>query len=359
MKIILEPSLYIMENEIDFFITTQNINLKLVLNKDQKLNVYTFIDKIKKNQGKNIDTTDLNTFENKMLNLFLNKGIAWDKESEIDLKTNESLSFNKIYGSLTFLHVLQGHFNHDSQIKESNNGCYIHFEERKHKQASIYLYQGNEQLYLSPIFIQEAIQITWKPIYEEYAAYSFLEFIKKNDLQKLEEFIIKIDLSIYTQNIEYLNYSHINENTFMHSIKVEPNLSNYQLEIDHENYFPLVSLQYFSTKNKNEKLHAVGFDQQDALRNLIFLLMEQSNDNNMHILNSYCEQYLLEQDSFLNKYINLVLNIKGAEIREKQIEQNTIHANNDCCMNSLFISYMLNHKIREGNNEIDYLRATH
>lgn len=344
MKIILEPSLYIMENEIDFFITTQNINLKLVLNKDQKLNVYTFIDKIKKNQGKNIETTDLNTFENKILGLFLNKGIAWNKENEIDLKTKESLPFNRIYGSLTLLHILKSHFDQNSQIKESNKEFYIHFEELKHRQSSVYLYQGNEQLYMSPISIAEAVQVNWKPIYEEYAAYSFLEFIQKNDLQKLTEFIIKMDLSIYTQTIEYLTYTSINEKSFITSIKADPILSNYQLEIDHENYFPLIYLQYYSIKNKKEKFHAIGFDQQDALRNLLFLLMEQSNDNSMHILDPYCEKYLLEQESFLNKYINIVLNIKGKEIIEQRIGNDIKDTANKCCMNSLFISYMLNHK---------------
>ncbi|WDF49012.1 hypothetical protein PQ460_13430 [Paenibacillus sp. KACC 21273] len=359
MKIILEPSLYIMENEIDFFITTQSINLKLVLNKQQRLNVYTFIEKIKRNQGKNIDTLDLNIFENKMLDLFLNKGIAWNKEIETDLKAKESLPFNKIYGSLTLLHILKNHFKHNSQIKESNHEYYIHFEELKHRQASIYLYQGNEQLYISPISIEEAIQVNWKPIYEEYAAYSFLEFIQNNNLQKLEEFIIKMDLSIYTQTIEYLTYTSINEKNFISSIKADPILSNYQLEIDHENYFPLIYLQYYSIKNEQEKFHAIGFDQQDALRNLVFLLMEKSNDNNMHILNPYCEKYLLEQDSFLNKYISTVLNIKGKEITEKQIGNYRKNAENTCCMNSLFISYMLNHKIGEGNNELDYLWAAH
>lgn len=343
MNYIVDPTLHIIDTERDFFITTKNMNLKLVLNDAQKQRVYDFLDKIKKKQNIEEFIVDSKQFERKFLNILISKGLV--KKDFVEESLFNHLPFNAIHAPAEFNTIINEQFESTIVYKEEEQSSYLFIEDNNALPNEIYIYIYEDCFYLTTKKINlEPVNLC--PIHIQHAAYVFLDKVKNYKFNSLDEEILKVDLSIYTNEIQTIKTTNINEENFLQSLFVDSRLSGNSIYFDMEQFFPLIQIQYQLSPGE-ERIYSFGFDQHDALRNLLYVLEERGLISGRESV--YNHEFKLNNDSFFKKYMSIYFDQNDIQfnylVNGKEMVCNgqvfTVK-NSNCCENSLLLSIFYN-----------------
>ncbi|WP_223068536.1 hypothetical protein [Paenibacillus caui] len=345
MKIRLDPTLHIVDIPSSFFITTQKINLKLKVNDKERLAVYRFIEKLKNNAD---SLNDLSPFESKLFEVFKDKGIV-NLEGETNKLGKVALPFRKLYGPADFLECLERELTPYGEFI-LDGPCILNLQPSSSSEQDLYVVVGRDSMYISRSKIDlhpnEYARERIEPNYYRYAAYVFLD--QYEAFEHLEDEIFKVNLTIYTNDMNALSLCGIDEHHFLSSVLCETQLTGNVLHIDRELFFPLYFVE-FSEGLSGNVYHSFGFDQEDAVRNLLYLMKQSGEYHNIHIEGRNGGLFELEKDSFIVKYINLYFKEKVRLYNlesKKKMEGTHFSLESDnfkYCGSSLLITLFYNH----------------
>lgn len=358
MKLKIDPTLHIIDTESDFILTTPTMNLAFNLALPERQRVYELLNRLKAGEDMYEDSLDSNQFEAKLIKVLINKGIAtFETEEKQKEEKGEGVSFKAIYAPSHFLKIIHKELGSSWELAKRDNDAptsistylwYAKEESESNRSINkVYLYIFEDCMYLSTEerpMIQEGVD---SEVFLAYAAYVFLDKLKKGELNQItDEVVLKIDLSYYMNHIQQLAAQRINEELLLTSILAEPRLTGHQIHLDYESYFPLVLVEY---RNPQHSFYALGFDQHDALRNLLFLIEEQGVEHRIQRGTGYKKEFELNKESFLQKYMSIYFEQEDVELRSLEGGKEMICAEQkywvqdwECCANSLLLTLFLN-----------------
>lgn len=113
----------------------------------------------------------------------------------------------------------------------------------------------------------------WSNDYLEYAAYVFIEKMQKKTFlsSQLNKEIVVVDLSIYENTVRIIELNDINFKNFKSSYFMMETLNKGPVVFDFKTFFPFVRLS-FQSEWLGKKLVCIGFNEEDAINNLLQLL---------------------------------------------------------------------------------------
>ncbi|GAA0362280.1 hypothetical protein [Bacillus horti] len=320
MKIILDPTLHIIDTEKDFIVTTNEINLAFHLGDPERKKIYELLKHIENQQSISENMHSLQTFEAKFLKVLLNKGVA-KIETEMEQESSkEAFPFQEIVGPKSFLAILQEHLPFSCELNlatELNGSAQLFISNNDTKQDKLFVYIYEDFLYLSLEECPYAQGGTESDIQLEYAAYVLLEKLEKGKLDDLNtDALLKIDLAIYTNDIKKLATRNIHEAQLLDSFLNEGRLTGHSIQVDYESYFPLVYVTYHAF---NRVIYSYGFDQQDAFFNLLYLIenddqVKEKIGKRINPRTSFEKEYELDKDSFLLKFMSIYFNESSVQL---------------------------------------------
>lgn len=338
MGLMMDSTLHIVDTKTHFFLTTQKLNLQINLTYEERQKVYQLLERLKKQEDLTDIISNSSQFEAKFIRLLMNKGIVMEQSG--DEETTMAVPFSRLVAPDSFMSVIHrelgGAWTNDLATDEEQEWwAYIYGD---------YLYvTTSDNRYLLK-------QQPLLPIHHEHAAYVWLEQCPQLEPSELMDKVIRIDLSIYTNERKLLITSGLDEDNFVDSVWCDSNVTGHKLLIDVEAFFPLVRADYvLQGKEEQHVVTAFGFDQRDAIRNLIFLL---HNNQEHTLINAEFsiqgkgeDTFELDQDSFLLKLLaiyfseeNITLNVKQ-DLKELVCEYDVMVADNRLyCANSLLFS---------------------
>ena len=338
MGLMMDSTLHIVDTKSHFFLTTQKLNLQINLTSKERQKVYQLLERLKKQEDLSDILSSSAQFEAKFLRLLMNKGIVTEQSG--DEEATIKLPFSKLVAPDSFISAIHrelgGAYANDLATDEEQEWWAYIYEDYLYLTASDNRYLLKQQPLL--------------PIQHEHAAYVWLEQCTQLEPLELMDKVIRIDLSIYTNELKRLITSGLDEDNFIDSVWCDSNVTGNKLLIDVESFFPLVRVDYvLQGKEEQYVITAFGFDQRDAIRNLIFML--HNSQEHMLINAEFSIQgkgedtFELDQDSFLLKLLaiyfredNLTLNVKP-DLKELVSEHDILVADNRLyCANSLLFS---------------------
>ncbi|CAG9621197.1 hypothetical protein [Sutcliffiella rhizosphaerae] len=299
----LDPTIYIIDTETDFYICTKEKNLKLVLEDVYKNKVYKLIEELKKDGH----YTSSDNFEMKIRQLLLDKGILTyqNKNKEIDLD-----GLSAIVGPIKLLETVKEEFGDRVHLNEQINMLIIH---NSTKTDPIYVSVRNNNMCLSSKMFENTMQEKLNDEYLTYAGYVLLEQLRKKTFQieDLSHYIVAINLDSYENTVRKITLNQINYKNFKSSVLFDRDIINGTIDFDYHSYFPFICIRY-NTSEIEKELFVFGLSEEDAINNLLHLL------SNLHDDIDYLpiEKVSLEKiDTLLKKLIYIKLQ-KKLEISE-------------------------------------------
>ncbi|KMJ59130.1 hypothetical protein AB685_08705 [Bacillus sp. LL01] len=263
MKVFLDPTIYIIDTENDFYICTKEKNLKLVLNEASRNRVYQIIKTLKAGEPVASD----HAFDGKILQLLLEKGMATTLEKKKEVSFDD---IHRISGPPPFIEVLKRECGHKVESVDGDSFLLINGSIGEYELHVTFL---ESEMYISNYAIDTNNSEVWSDDYLEYAAHVFLEQLQQKAIQPslLKSGIMVIDLSIYENTSRMIAQNHINYKNFKSSIFMNEKLNKGPVTFDFKHYFPFVRLSYQSDWLEND-LVSIGFQEEDAINNLLQLL---------------------------------------------------------------------------------------
>lgn len=357
MEFIVDPTLHIIDTQTDFILTTKKINLSFNLGSAERIKVYAMLDKLRKGRSAPNEWDDRGAFEAKLFKLLLNKGVIWERELEEEVVR---LPFNQIYAPRKFLEVLNKNLGFAFEWKDKSDQSrttnaydtwHLQLLDESAADHSVYVYIFEDCFYLSSTNSWRTSTRTFSELHLEHAAYVFIDKLKKKELDQLCTDVLRIDLSIYNNDIQRLVTENIDEDHLLESIVAAEHLTGNKLKLDYEQFFPLVHAQ-IELAEAQKVLYSFGFDQRDALRNLLFILKNEEMGNIVKHSTSYKKEFELDKDSFLLKFMNIYFNqeelsIQSSDEGKKIICEGVTYTLTDgaCSKNSLFLSVYFNQRM--------------
>ncbi|WP_096156417.1 hypothetical protein [Bacillus sp. FJAT-45066] len=347
----LHPTFYIIDTENDFYMCTKDVNLKIGLNKLQKEKVYHLVEKLKKHSDGDV-TEQLDPFELQIFQLLIKK-----KFYIYHVKRERAYipAIRSITGPTYFLEVVKKEWEMEESLSVLTEDT-LHFthHEREEKQfdLTVHICENTMYIYKNENIKVEKSKETINRQLLRYAAYVFVEKLESDNLnmEDLERNLLKIDLSMYTNEVENVPFTFITYENYLSSYWADKNLRNVQVEINEEVNFPLTTVNY-KDQNWNNTLTVLGFDVNDAINNLLTILMNERevpkvfhygqfskkplDENNLLFFTKYIEIKLRKKMELLsseNKVgLNLDLDVKWVEKRDDYNEWTlllTLYENN-------------------------------
>ncbi|MDP5272679.1 hypothetical protein [Chengkuizengella axinellae] len=349
MNVYIEPTLHIVDIDSDFILTTKDKNLKMNLSDKQKDLTYKLLQKIKLNSNISLLLEDNKSFESQMLQVLMKNNIVrlhTDEEESVIIK-----GIHCIHGKLSFLKSIQQQISTKSKMIESNYGQSLCLDDEVLNKKEIYVYVCRESLYIATKPLNKLNTYTVdSEMMEQYASFVLMEKLRDDVLDIRDTVIIKIDLTLYNNEIDYLITEQVNEINYSNSCLVDDKLSGYTVDFNVENYFPLVQCKYQGVES-NRNLSSIGYDKEDAIRNLFIILNGSGIDEQYFIRGSHTE-YPLNSESFLRKFINIYFSkkiyIHHIEEDHKQFKSDNMtiiyKGKNTCNEHTLFLTLFVNHQ---------------
>lgn len=349
MKLFLDPTLHIVDTNVSFIITTKNINLKMNIGEAERKKTYQLIQKLRSGGEIEEYLSHPSQFECKLVKLLLSKGII--SNSHLEINHIDWSTISTIYAPFEFLQEISNFIDVKHTIQDDDEDPCISIEHLRSSDSpgeTLHIQVTRDYLYVSQekrrIVHSHALQ---NSLYLKYAAIVMIEKLAKNELQcKLNE-ILKIDLSLYTNEITKIETNHINELNLMNSLLAEKQFG-YQLSIDYERFFPLVYTSVKDTESNVER-YAIGFDETDVSRNLLFILQEIDHVSFVNRNKEYHCNHKLNVDSFIKKFFAIYFSHElqiTDDTEQKTYSTNqysiTMSNNSNMCLTSLFLTLLLN-----------------
>ncbi|NDI36716.1 hypothetical protein [Chengkuizengella sediminis] len=350
MNAYIEPTLHIVDIDSDFILTTKDKNLKMNLNDKQKELTYQLLKTIKLNPNISPLLEDNKSFESKMLQVLMKNNMVsleHDQEEYADLK-----GINCIHGPLALLKSIQQQLSEKSQIIEDELGQTLCLHNNVMDGKEVYVYVCKDSLYITTKPSNKLNNYTIDSVMmDQYAAFVFLEKLRDDVLDINDVHIIKIDLTIYNNEFDYLITEQVNELNYSNSCLVDYKLSGYDIEFNKENYFPLVHCTLHDLESKSN-LYSIGYDKEDAIRNL-FVILNCSNKGEQYQIRGCNTEYPLNSESFLRKllsiYFSINISIHNKE-GHKELKSDNLTAiytgENTCNEYTLFLTLLINHQFK-------------
>ncbi|MGM7680624.1 hypothetical protein ACSVDA_00590 [Cytobacillus sp. Hm23] len=348
MIIYIEPTLHIVDTQSDFILTTKDKNLKLNISKKQKELTYQLLKQLKNDENITPLLKDKTSFEYKLFYLLRKHNII-----SVEKYVDETISVKgilRIFGPLEFLKIIQEQISDRSYIEEMEFGHSLRFHREEGHTKDVHVYLSKENMYITTDQLNRVANITTNnTIINKYAAYVFLEQFQ-NKTVDLDNAILKIDLTMYTNEQTFLITSPINENNFSNSILVDRILSNFEINFDYETFFPLVYCVLYCYTSKVQ-ITALGFDKEDTIRNLIILLMQDEEDHSWLQIIGNDREYEINKDSFFHKFLNIYFSKtvaisydQGIKVIKSDSLSVSYTKNKVCNENSLFLTLLMNNQ---------------
>ncbi|WP_404445949.1 hypothetical protein LG307_20420 [Sutcliffiella horikoshii] len=267
MKVFLDPTTYIIDTENDYYICTKEKNLKLVLNEASRNRVYEIIKALK--AGEPVDSE--HAFDQKVVQLLLEKGMATTLEKKKEISFD---GINRISAPPSFIHVLKRECDH---LVESIDGGSLKLVNDRMGKFELHVTFFQNEMYISNYAIDPHNSEVWSNDYLEYAAHVFLEKMQQKAIEPslLVRALMVIDLSIYENTTRMIEKTHINYKNFKNSYFLNEKLNKGPVTFDYKYFFPFVCLTYQTDWLENE-LVSIGFQEEDAINNLLQLLAQHS-----------------------------------------------------------------------------------
>lgn len=356
MELHIDSALHIIDTETDFIITAKGINLSFKLGASERKKVYELLERVRNGQSISEEIQKQGTFEAKFLMLLYQKGVIYEKSTGHELG---KLPFNKIYAPLSFLSIVRENLGLASEWREetdengidSEDFSCLHFFDEEVAERSVYVYVFENCFYLSVKNDWQKRVSTLSELHLEHAAYVFLDKLKKQELGGWEKHVLQIDLSIYNNDIQELAQQDIDEDRLLESVLINEQLTGNKIKLDFDQYFPLVFVE-FQLRDGEKSFYSFGFDQRDALRNLLYILEQEGFGGRVKRSLEYKQEFELNKDTFLKKYMCIYFDQEELMLQHtnegKIISCEGINytlVNTQCCENSLFVSLYFNQKM--------------
>lgn len=302
MKVWVDPSLHIIDTPQTFIITTQQKNLKANISQQQRQQTYTLLQQLKDGEDPQTYLDDPTCFEAKMIKLLLHHQLISYTGPKHHQQQAVWQSIPTLVGPSAFLELVSTHLPVPHTLERDGEYTLLSPENSSHRGERMYIHVSNRCLYLDREPLSRKVQNDIPALpFLRYATYVFLEKLENEELQHSDDELIKVDLTLYTNEITRIQKRKIDETCFEHSLYAEETLSGYRLTVDYERFFPLVYTAL--EQHETETVHAaLGFDQTDAFRNLIFLLEELGESHPVQRSQKSLPSYKLDRDTFIQKF---------------------------------------------------------
>ncbi|KGA96625.1 hypothetical protein AJ85_21640 [Alkalihalobacillus alcalophilus ATCC 27647 = CGMCC 1.3604] len=251
----LNPSFFIIDNNSKFILSSDNKNIEIKLNDEQKDVFYNLINKIRNREG------NYNHIERKFIGILKNYNMVYTNEVK-----EEKYEYQVYSNNIFFDHWFnQGKL--ESQ-EHSTHGLYVILTEN-YMVVSLGDIREKIRDYMEIDLSNNKIFLEYAKVVLKYKIFDN-EFLK--ELNKGESLII--DLNNYTNAHSSIVLDEINYSNLSSSIYNYTEISKYKIETSQSDFFPLYTCK-LRFQGEQIRLKSVGINEADAKNNLIFMIIQE------------------------------------------------------------------------------------